>query len=539
MGGEFAFLVGRDGADSRFTPALVGYKAANLLRLNHLGLRVPPAIVLTTAAWREYAATGTLPAVALAELSDSIHQLERMTGLTLGGSQPLVVSVRPSPPAFMPGVLSTIVNLGLTEHTVSGLIRRTGNPWLAWDAYRRLIRSFGEHARGVAPLWFETLTKAHLTRTGARAILELDPLAVRDLARELCEVLEDSPGGAIPTDPFTQLVQAVEAQLDAWNVPAARAYRRGLGLDDQTGVAVIVQAMVFGNAWYRSGSGIAFTRNPFTGAAGLFADFMFSAQGEDILSGHESVSANTQLPSIMPELWMDLQVIGQKLELEFRDMQDFAFTIEDGVLYILQTREGRRTPWAALEIAVDLARSGIIDRATAVRRLARYDTSTICRLAAAPGAVAPVAQATAASIGVAIGSIALDGRSAQQLASTGPVILVCPSVTTEELARLSSVQGIVTTYGARTSHAAMAAREQGKVCLVGCADLRVDVHARSCTFGTREFREGDVITLDGEHGLIYGEHISVVVERPTDALSAIELWRSETQPSGAVPTPTH
>jgi pyruvate,orthophosphate dikinase len=509
------------------TPAIVGSKAAGLMRLTQLGLRVPPAVVLTTAACQEFLAFGSLSAGALAELADAVHQLETATTLTFGGRWPLIVSVRPSPPAEIPGMMRAVVNVGVTERTVAGLIRRTGNPWFAWDAYRRLVRSFADAARsGSAAALLDRCEAAYLTAAHALSIQELDAPSLRELACKLAQVLETQEL-ALPQDPFTQLSSAVESILTSWDSLRKKADRQLDGFDEQGGMAVLVQSMVFGTTGCRSGSGVAFTRNPSTGVAELYADFALTGQGEDLEASHASVSGRVDLHQLMPELWSQLQTTGEALEREFLDMQDFEFTIEDGELYILDTHTGRRTSWAALQIAIDLVQTGIIDRATALQRLSPVKIDEISRMIACPGPIPPVAHASAASGGVATGRIALDERRAQQLAVSGPVILVLDVLPSDDAPGLASAAGIVTRFGVKTSRAAVAAGEQGVVCLVGCADLHVNHEDRTCSFGCHTIAEGDVITLDGERGSIYAGSIPVVTDRPIAALATVATWRRE------------
>jgi pyruvate,orthophosphate dikinase len=290
--------------------------------------------------------------------------------------------------------------------------------------------------------------------------------------------------------------------------------------------------MVFGNAGARSGSGVGFTRNPASGDRELYFDFVFNAQGPDVVAGHQPVSDGA-LQRALPNVWTELQTVRGALEHEFRDMQDFEFTVEEGRLYFLQSRDGDRTPWAAARIAADLVASGAIDSRTALQRLAPYDLDSIARLSlSVPHDTQPLARAIGASIGVTTGAVVFDGVRAQQLAASGPVILLRPDINTDDLAGIAASAGILTTFGARTSHAAVIGRQLGKVALVGCADLRVDQLARACVLGTHRLHEGDVITIDGTSGLVYSGRIDVIAERPHDLLDTIESW------SSAAATPT-
>jgi pyruvate,orthophosphate dikinase len=511
---------------------LVGGKAANLERLHRLELPVPPALALTTDLSRAYLDRGALPDGFRSRLGESLHDLETAARATLGAA-PLVVSVRSSPPSSMPGMLNTVLNVGMTEETVRALIRQTGNPWLAWDSYRRFVRSFAEGICRVPAAPFESLAAEHLAEAGVDVVQDLDPIGLRDLARASAELLQARSPRFIPGDPFAQIVAAIEGVLQSWSSPWAHEYRRLNGLDDGSGTGVLIQAMVFGNAGARSGSGVGFTRNPATGEPGLYVDFVFNAQGEDVVSGRLPLAATDRLPADLPSVWTRLLDAGPLLEREFRDMQDFEFTVDDGRLFFLQTRSGKRTPWAALRIAVDLVRDGVLDAPAALERLAPYDLSALARTVVKPGPDdVAVAHATPASIGVAWGRVAFDAERARAAAADGPVILVRTDLATDDVAGIAAAAGLLTTFGGRTSHAAVVARQLGKVCLVGCRALRVDDAAREASLGGRRLREGDAITLDGESGAIYARRVTIETLRPDDALAVVEGWR-EREPSPA------
>ena len=520
------FIGGRLSSGAHIPPEVGGSKAANLSRLDGLGLRVPPAIVLGTGFCEEYFERGgTLGAAFAQQLAGYMRQLEDATGLRLGGRAPLLVSVRSSPPTSMPGMLDTILNVGLTESTVRSLIRATGNPMLAWDAYRRLTRAFGETVHGVPPEAFDRLTASCLSDAQVPAVQELDPLTLRSLARDSADLFETLTGSPFPAGPITQVERAVEAVCRSWRSPRARDYRRLNGLESLTATAVIIQAMVFGNAGGPSGSGVGFTRNPTNGCDQLYVDFLFNAQGEDVVSGRQRNSDAERLPRVLPAVQAELERAKPRLEGEFRDMQDFEFTVQDGRLYFLQTRAGKRTPWAAIQIAVDLVSGGVIDSTTARQRLTNIDLEAVARTRLEPKADdVSIASGIPAGLGVAVGAIAFDAVKAQQMALEQPVVLVRPEMSPDDIAGLASATGILTMLGGRTSHAAVVARQMNKVCIVGCHALRIDAAARRCAIGNRTFLEGDVITIDGETGRIYGGRVPVVTEKPREALAAIARW---------------
>jgi pyruvate,orthophosphate dikinase len=520
---------GRQPGSTLVDAELGGSKAANLSRLDSLGLRVPPAIVLSAAFCQEcLERNGTFGPEFPSQLGGCVRRLEEATGRRFGGRDPLLVSVRSSPPTSMPGMLDTILNVGLTEATVRSLIRTTGNAALAWDAYRRLIRAFAETVDDVTPDSFDRLTEACLLNAGVDAVHDLDPLTLRALARESAELLHDLTGASLPVDPLTQLVRAVEAVCRSWDSPRAWDYRRLNDVKAMSGTAVIIQAMVFGNAGGLSGSGVGFTRDPTDGRDALYLDFLFNSQGEDVVSGRQTRSDAVRLPKVLPGVQAELEQARPRLESEFRDMQDFEFTIQEGRLYFLQTRAGKRTSWAALQIAVDLVSAGIIDSATALQRLAGIDLDAIERVRLRPGAQdVPIATGTPAGLGVASGAIVFDPAKAQRMASAQPVILVRPEMSPEDITGLAAARGVLTMLGGRTSHAAVVARQMGKVCVVGCRALRIDARTGRCWFGDRPLSEGDPITIDGETGHVYSGCVPVVTEKPQDALTTLAQWRPQ------------
>jgi pyruvate, orthophosphate dikinase len=523
------FFIGSRQSDAGLTAAVVGNKGANLARLDMLGLRVPPAVVLGTALSREYMQRGQLPDDFTRRLTASVRLIENATGLLLGGRHPLVLSVRSSPPSSMPGMLETVLNVGLNEQAVHGLIRRTGNPWLAWDAYRRLVRSFGSVVAGIDDTRFDQLERQWLSSAQTTAIDELDPISLRNMTGELAGLLQANHGDRLPGDPMAQVVRAVEAVLRSWHSPKAQAYRLMNGIDEETGTAVVIQAMAFGNAGPRSGSGVGFTRNPATGDDELYVDFVFNAQGEDDVSGRYPVTDSQLLPEVLPEVYCDLRTAKVTLEREFRDMQDFEFTVEEGQLFFLQTRTAKRTPWAALRVATDLVRDRLIEPALALRRLETYDLKRITRTVICPDAATTAVTAgtpAGSGVGVGVGAVVVSAARAQQLAADIPVILARPDLTTDDFAGLAAAAGLLTTFGGRTAHAAVVARQLGKPCVVGCQDLHVDAAARACWIGEQSFHEGDVITIDGDTGLVYAGSVPVVTESPADLLEIVDGWRS-------------
>jgi len=510
-------------------PAEVGNKAANLIRLSRLGLPVPPGFVLGTDLCRGYFERGgRLPEGFRERLAVELRQLENATGSFFGSvRRPLLLAVRSGAAASMPGMMETVLDVGVNDAVVRGLIRRTGNPRLAWDCYRRLVESYGEVVLGCPARGFDEIVERAVRDAGVDGVHELEASALEAVTAQALERLRAVSGEPFPQDPWAQLVGAVEAVLRSWRSDRARAYRRAHGLDDALGTAVTVQAMVFGNAGATSGSGVGFTRDPSTGADQLYLDFAFNAQGEDVVSGRKALADARSLARLLPGVYAELRRVKTVLESELGDVQDFEFTVQAGRLYLLQTRAGKRTPWAALRTAVDLVQEGIIDPGTALDRLAGVDLDRLERLRLADADRQPLACATGAGVGVAVGRVAFDPVRAVEMAGAGsPVILVRRDTSTADYEGMAAAAGILTRVGGRTSHAAVVARQLGKVCLVGCRELEIDDRRRRCRIAGRDLAEGDEISLDGDGGRIYAGAVPVLRERPEAALAEVERWRA-------------
>jgi pyruvate,orthophosphate dikinase len=512
------------------SPEVVGHKAANLIRMAEARLPVPPGFVLATTLCRAYFDQGRrLPTDFPELLARSIRELEEATGLTFGGARrPLLVSVRSGAAVSMPGMMDTILNVGLGERTLPAMIRMTGNPRHAWDSYRRLVQAYAEVVHGLPVDPFERSLAVSLQREAVPAAGELDVAALKELTQEFLGHFASQVGQPFPQDPLTQLAGAAEAVFRSWETSRAVEYRRLHGLDDRAGTAVTVQAMVFGNMGGTSGSGVAFTRDPATGENTLYLDFLWNAQGEDVVSGRYPAQDSGNLQGTSPELYHELRQTGRKLELLFRDVQDFEFAVEEGRLHLLQSRDAKRTPWAALRIACDLVKEGLIDEATALDRLAQYDLDLIHLVRLVPkGDCWPLCTGTPASPGVAVGEIALSPESAVAMASAGRTsVLVREDISPADIAGLAAAAGVLTSRGGRTSHAAVVARQLNKVCIVGCRQLTVPVGSRGCRLGNRWFKEGDCLSLDGHSGTVYEGKLEVVVEKPIPYLREVERWKA-------------
>lgn len=499
----------------------MGSKAFNLLRMAQLGLPVPPALVIGTH-YTRHPEECMLPV-----LSVGLPELEKATGQTLGDPRnPLIVSVRSGAPVSMPGMMETLLNIGLCDKTLPGLLRQTGNPRMVWDAYRRLVASYGEIVAGLSASVFEDAL-GHATQ--GRDERELDFSELRNLTRQYLVLYAENARHAFPQDAQEQLTQAIRAVFASWHAPKAQAYRQLNGISADMGTAVTLQRMVFGNTGSHSGAGVGFTRDPSTGEPQLWVDFLVNAQGEDVVSGRRNAHGHEALANVAAQAWHELEAATKLLELEFTDMQDFEFTVQDGALFLLQTRTGKRTPLATARIALDLLDEGVIDAATAIERTRGLDEQSLgtVQLAAQTdpqSPLSPLAQAMSACSGVASGEIALDGeRAAERTASGIQVILLRKEAETNDIAALESASGLLTQMGARTSHAAVVARQLGKVCLVACAGLHIDLSSRTVSIGDQTLKEGDVITLDGNHGHVYLGTIATV--RQLDE-ALIARWRA-------------
>jgi len=518
-------LIG-DGAGRIFSADDVGGKAANLSRMAALGLPVPPAFVLPIPLC---ARTLQGDPAAAADLADGLAQgiafLQKATGKPFGDRRrPLLVSVRSGAARSMPGMLDTVLDVGCTPAAVRGLIRVTGQPRFALDCRRRFLESYGSVVLGVEAAAFAKARADLVAAEGAGSERALDGEALERLAAAYERVIERADH-VLSDDPMEQLKTAAQAVFRSWMSERARTYRRLQHLEDLPGTAVTVQTMVFGNNGAASGAGVAFSRDPSTGAAAPVIDVLFGSQGDDVVSGGHNPQTETAIARAFPAVAEELRTALRRLEDEFADVQDVEFTIENGKLWLLQTRAAKRTPQAALRLAIDFVKEARITPAQALERLDGLDLRRLVdtRLVA-PGA--PSAQGTGASAGVAVGRAAFDPESAARLAaSDDAVVLVRPDITTADVAGFAAASGILTAVGGRTAHAALVARQLGKPCVVGCSGLSVDVAGRRARLGEAEIKEGDWLSIDGAVGAVYLGRGKVVAERPQSELAEVENWR--------------
>jgi len=514
------------GTSGDVTAEEFGNKAAVLAKMASIGIPVPPGFSLGVSICDDYYQNGEqFPEYAEDMLKRGISYLERATGLTFGSNRrPLLVSVRSGAPVTMPGIMDTLLNVGMNRDVLNGLIYMTGNPRFAWDTYRRYLENFGTIILGQDPVSFHTAIHEMMESEGFSDEAELDFNSLKKLAERYERIFQRNGGQQFPDNVHDQLQASAIAILKSWNSPRAESYRRMNLVKKARGTAITVQAMVYGNLGLRSGAGVAFSRNPWTGERELLVDFKLGAQGEDVVSGSQGAATQREMVAAMPEAYRDLQGFATRLEQYFRDMQDIEFTVQENRLFILQSRSGKRGPYASLRIAVDMVEEGLISPADALRRLTdvNIDSIVIQRLSATES---PIGAGISASGGVASGKIALTVDKAESLAATGPVILVREYASTDDIPGIGASLGILTTFGARTSHAAVVARQMGKVCIVSCPDLKIDLRRHQCEIGGVALHEGDVITLDGSSGKVYGGEVPASYEKPKNLLNKVKLWK--------------
>jgi pyruvate,orthophosphate dikinase len=493
---------------------LLGGKGANLAEMTNLGLPVPPGFTITTDACRHYLRHGSPPDGLDAQVTSHLAGIERAMGRTLGDpADPLLVSVRSGAKFSMPGMMDTVLNIGLSDDSVAGLAKQAGNERFAWDSYRRLIQMFGKTVLGIDGELFEQALDGAKHARGAKSDTDLDAADLRSLARTYQEIVRERSGRDFPQDPREQLDLAVAAVFDSWNADRAVLYRRQERIPADLGTAVNVVAMVFGNLGDDSGTGVAFTRDPGTGARGVYGDYLQNAQGEDVVAGIRNTVPLQDLEHIDKASYDKLMSIMATLEGHYRDLCDIEFTIERGKLWMLQTRVGKRTAAAAFRIATELVDEGLIDMDEALTRVTGAELARLMFPAFDTSAdVTKITTGVSASPGAAVGAVVFDSARAVELAGAGEaVILVRRETNPDDLNGMIAAKGVLTSRGGKTSHAAVVARGMGKTCVCGAEQLDVDTAARTFTApGGLTVLEGDVISIDGTTGEVYLGQVPVV-----------------------------
>src|SRR6266516_2382114 len=489
---------------------LLGGKGIGLAEMTQMGVPVPAGFTITTDACRAYMSNGkSLPDGLDAEIDAHLRVLEEKTGKRFGDTEdPLAVSVRSGAAVSMPGMMDTILNLGLNDEAVEGLARRTDNPRFASDSYRRLIQMYGEVVEGIPAHKFEEALTDLKRKKQVQHDTDLDQSDLTSLTGQYKSIFVQETGREFPHDAREQLTRAVRAVFDSWDSPRAQVYRRTYGIPDDLGTAVNVVQMVFGNKGDESGTGVAFTRDPSTGEPGLYGEFLANAQGEDVVAGIRTPEPLAHMEQKLPAAFAQLLDTMRRLEEHYRDMQDIEFTVEDNELYLLQTRSAKRTAAASVRAALDMADEGLISREDAIARIDPAQLDQLLHPMIDPAADWEVAaKGLNASPGAACGAIVLDAVSAEERGKAGEsVILVRWETTPDDIHGLIQAAGILTAHGGMTSHAAVVARGMGKPCVAGCEGLSIDIDARTITVGDRTLSEGDLLTIDGGTGaVIVGE----------------------------------
>src|ERR1700728_1407111 len=500
---------------------VLGGKGAGLAEMTMAGLPVPPGFTIQTEACREYMRGKMSPQIET-ETLDALEKLEKIQGQKLGaGENPLLVSVRSGAKFSMPGMMDTILNLGLNDQAVEALAKRSGNPRFAYDSYRRLIQMFGDVVLDVGKKKFEHIFDGIKEREAVKFDYELTPESLKEIIVEYKKLVRKETGKDFPQGPLDQLVQARDAVFRSWQNERAKTYRRINHIDDWLGTAVNVQAMVFGNLGENSGTGVGFTRNPATGEHVFFGEYLMNAQGEDVVSGIRTPLAISELERAMPKVYDHLRAVTWKMEKHYRDMQDFEFTIQDGKLYMLQTRNGKRTGLAAVRIAIDMVREGLITQEEAIFRVEPnqlYDF-LVPRLVEKGEKIEVLATGLPASPGAAVGQIVFSAEDAVKFHASGAyrnVILVRGETTPEDIAGMEVASGILTSRGGMTSHAAVVTRGMGKCCVAGAGDCVVDEARKELRVKGRTYRQGDWLSIDGTTGRVIAGQLKTLEAQPDD-----------------------
>ena len=514
---------------------LLGGKGAGLAEMTRLGLPVPPGFTITTEACRAYTEAGRLSAGLMESVAEYLEVLEGVTGKRLGDSEnPLLVSVRSGAAVSMPGMMDTILNLGLNDAAVAGLARRTGDERFAYDSYRRFIQMFGDIVLKIPHERFEEALEILKEERGVEEDPQLEAADLKELVNVYQEIVEAEADRPFPEDPVEQLELAIRAVFDSWDNDRAIAYRREFGIPDSLGTAVTVQAMVFGNMGEDSATGVAFTRDPSTGEQGIFGEFLLNAQGEDVVAGIRTPRPLEEMMEAMPHAFSELLETMQRLEHEYRDMQDVEFTVERDALYMLQTRSGKRTAAAAIKIARDMAEEGFIRKDEALLRIDPGQLEQLLHPRMDPVAeVEVLCTGLGASPGAATGKIVLTAQEAAERGGAGEaVILVRKETDPDDVEGMMRAKGVLTALGGMTSHAAVVARGMGKPAVTGCSALKIDSHAGAFSVNGRVFEAGDVITIEGTSGRVIAGEVPLVEPEIDEDFETILRWADRVRALG-------
>ena len=527
---KFVYMFSEGNATMR---NLLGGKGANLAEMTNMGLPVPQGFTVTTEACTQYYVDGEkINEEIRKEIFESVDKLQEITGKTFGDPKnPLLVSVRSGARASMPGMMDTVLNLGLNDEVVEGLAELTDNRRFALDSYRRFIMMFSDVVMEISSDYFEEELEAVKKERGVELDTELSADDMAEVVKRFKAVYSERHGDTFPSDPAEQLMEAVKAVFRSWNNDRAIYYRRMNDIPGSWGTAVNVQEMVYGNMGEGSGTGVAFTRNPATGENVMYGEYLMNAQGEDVVAGIRTPHPISHLEEEMPEVYKEFLDISEKLEEHYSDMQDMEFTIERGKLYMLQTRNGKRTATAALRIAVEMVESGMIDKKAALKQIDPQQLDALLHPTFnqdALKAADPIAKGLPASPGAAAGQIVFTAEDAFEQHQDGKeVVLVRNETSPEDIQGMNVAQGILTVRGGMTSHAAVVARGMGKCCVSGCADVSIDYGKKTMTVGDKVYHEGDMISLDGSTGFVYAGAIDTEEAAMTGDFAKIMDWTDE------------
>ena len=515
---------------------LLGGKGAGVAEMARVGVPVPDAFTVTTTACVETMNQGGEWPDGLAdEINAGLTRLEERTGRKLGGSEnPLLVSVRSGAVFSMPGMMDTILNLGVSDESVAAIAEESGNERFAWDCYRRFIQMYGEVVEGVPAYAYEDALTELKRKRGVELDTDLGPADLKELVATFKEISNEHLGGEWTSDPVEQLHRAVNAVFRSWQNPRAEVYRRANNIPSDLGTAVNVMQMVFGNRGDDSATGVCFTRNPSTGAKELYGEFLVNAQGEDVVAGIRTPRPLAEMREVLPEAYDELIDTMHRMESHYRDMQDMEFTVENGKLFLLQTRNGKRTAAAALKVASDLVDEGVITKEEALLRIEPDQLDQLLHPAIDPShGEKPIAKGLPASPGAAVGEVVFDADTAAERGGRGEaVVLVRYETTPDDIHGVIVAQGVLTAHGGMTSHAAVVARGMGKPCVAGASGIHIDAKGRTLTVGDRVIKEGEVITLDGSTGDVFGQEIKLIPPRINEDFQRVVTWADEVRELG-------
>ncbi len=509
---------------------LLGGKGAGLAEMTKIGLPVPPGFIITTEVCKEYQKAKKIDEDLTSEILEHLHKLEEKDGKIFGDkTNPLLVSVRSGAPVSMPGMMDTILNLGLNDDTVEGLKELTNNERFAYDSYRRFIQMFGDVAMEVPRSEFEKILDNHKEKHGLKNDTDLTSEMLKDIITDYKILYQEKTGEEFPQDPTAQLITSIEAVFKSWNNPRAISYRNINKISDELGTAVNIVTMVFGNMGDDSGTGVAFTRNPATGEKKLYGEFLINAQGEDVVAGTRTPLPIDELSEFSPALFNQLKEAGEKLEQHYKDMQDMEFTIEKEKLYMLQTRSGKRTAQAAVKIAVDMVNENLITKEESVLRITPTQIDRLLHKMIDPAVkVNPIAKGLPASPGAASGKVVFNVKEATKRGKDGEaIILVRLETTPEDIEGMAHSEGILTTRGGMTAHAAVVARGMGKPCIVGAEDIKIDVEGDRFTTNGIEVRKDEIITIDGSAGNVILGEVAMIEPELTSELRQLLVYSDE------------